>query len=309
MLEEEKNEEYDENAWYSGNTSAFIDHIMKEEEQNSINIQKEREEKIKKAYEEFKNSLGIYVCTNCGYVIDETKPQGKDGKLKKITSKLKKCPYCGAVVTSTLFKKVTKEQLKKLVAETKKKKNIKKANVKVSLDKMRKELEKVNDELTSDLNNGKISPENYSRLMVNLSYNIYKYYAKDEDIKLFFSEVRDFAYTNSKNALSRKYSIEKVDDKLDDLLNDYEKEKDLKYLMYSKKIEQEHLKNCTDEERESLENNIQNIEDNIYKLDKSVEGQKRYNENVQKIEDKAYDNLKDRNTAAFKKRLRQSSND
>lgn len=288
---------------------AFIEHIMKEDEQNRINAQKEREEKIKKAYEEFKNSLGIYVCTNCGYVIDETKPQGKDGKLKKITSKLKKCPYCGAVVTSTLLKKVTKEQLKKLVAETKKKKNIKKANVKVSLDKMRKELEKVNDELTSDLNNGKISPENYSRLMVNLSYNIYKYYAKDEDINLFFSEVRDFAYTNSKNALSKKYSIQKVDDELNDLLDDYDKEKDLKYLLYSKKIEQEHLKNCTDEERESLELSIQNIDDKIYNLEQNIKVQEGYNKNVEKIEDKAYDNLKDRNTDAFKKRLKQASND
>lgn len=309
MSEDEKKEEFDENAWYSGNTAAFIDHIMKEDEEKRVKLEEERKEKIKKAYEEFKASLGIYVCTNCGYVIDETKPIGKDGKLKKIVSKIKKCPYCGVPVTPKLFKKVTKDQLKKLVAETKNKKKLKKNNVKISLDKMRKELEKINDELTSDLNNGKISPENYSRLMINLSYNIYKYYTKDEDIKLFFSEVRDFAYNNSKNALSRIYSMEKVDYKLDDLLNDYEKEKDLQYLLYSKKIEQEHLKNCSDDERKILENNIQDIEKNITELESNIAGQKRYKESTEKIEDKAYNRLEDINNENFKKRLRQSSND
>ncbi len=310
FLEEEENKEYDENAWFSGDTSAFIEHIMREDEENEKKFQKEKEEKIKKAYEEFKKSLGIYVCTNCGYVIDETKPQKPDGKFKKIVSRLKKCPYCGAIVNSKLFKKVTKEQLDKLVYETKKKKANRSRMVKISLNKMQNDLEKINQDLTDDLNSGKISPENYATLMINLSYNIYRYYSRDENIKLFFSEIRDYAYTNSKNALSRKYSIEKVEYKLEDLLNEYNKEDDINYLIYSKKIEQNHLKTCKDDERNEIADRIKEIDDKISKinsLDKDINLQKKYVNQVTKINDKVYDNITVNNESDFKKKLRQTN--
>ncbi len=243
---------------------------------------------------------GIYQCLKCGYILDET---DKDCKytIEDLRTKLKGCPKC----KGKKFKKITKEAKQKYEEEQEEKKKEKsKADaryIKVTLDKINRELNDIKKELLSELENNKITPEHFASLMVNLSFLVYKYYRKDDNIQLFWTSIREFSRDAAKNALEKKYEVDKLDSTLDSVLEEYDKENDLIYLMYSKKIAQDSLVNSKFEDIDEINKDIARLEQKIKVIENA-------NEYVRKIEDKHYDSRETINENYLSETLKKYNN-
>ena len=184
-------------------------------------------------------------------------------------------PKCGKRRFKVIKSKEEKEKIEKKRKEEEKKKNDMKLLV-ATLKKIRIELEDIRDDLMEDLDSGKITPARFAALLINLTANVYKYYRKDDNVSLYWSTFRDFAYETSKNVLEREYESEKLDDVLSKLLNEYKdvQDFDLKYLNYSKDFLARSLADYNEAmDREELEHDLSDIE-------RKIELQEKYNEKV-----------------------------
>ncbi len=224
--------------------------------------------------------LLIVECMNCKNIIDENELKPKPDTSIPYDKRLR-CPKCGKRRFKVIKSKEEKEKIekKRKEEEKKKKKNDMKLLV-ATLKKIRIELEDIRDDLMEDLDSGKITPARFAALLINLTANVYKYYRKDDNVSLYWSTFRDFAYETSKNVLEREYESEKLDDVLSKLLNEYKdvQDFDLKYLNYSKDFLARSLADYNEAmDREELEHDLSDIE-------RKIELQEKYNEKVKDIE-------------------------
>ncbi len=237
------------------------------------------------AVEEVTFPLLIVQCMNCKYIIDETEQNPKPDITIPYDKRLK-CPKCGKrrfkVIKSKeekekILKKQKEEQEKEKQKELEKKVNLK--LLKSTLKKIRIELEDLRDELMDKLNQGKISSARFSALLVNLTANIYKYYRKDDNISLYWSTFRDFAFETSKNVLESEYQNQDLDEVLSNLLAEYRKVQDfdIEYLNYSKNFATRNLLDYNESiDKEELQSDLSDLE-------RKIELQEKYNDRVKNI--------------------------
>lgn len=244
-----------------------------EENFNFDVLEKEDENELEEDY-------AFFQCQNCGSFIDENEPP-----YKKI-SEYKVCPFCGKKnIDGKLFKKISKfefeeamkfqQKKKKEIQEKeaikKKKENKQNSLNKVLKDKMKEDIKDLYKELNDDLKMGKISPERYYCLMINLSYNIVKYNSRRMD-GISWTDFRKYIVDISKLTLD-SYDL-KAD--LDDALDNYEKEKDELYLEYNLKI----LEGAEDLQSDPYE--VEELKKEIRTTEYEIKAQEKLNEKVMK---------------------------
>lgn len=145
----------------------FIEQTKKEKEERQ---KLEEQEEPKETY-----VYSIYQCTNCFNFIDETKPPHKP-----LMKDLKACPFCHKTKKSGLFKKVTKAEMIKYKNKCEIKEEKEKASEELKIDStlksIRKDIEKDTlqfaNELNMDLGLGKVSPQNFVAIFINISAKI-----------------------------------------------------------------------------------------------------------------------------------------
>ena len=256
-----------------------ITHPQEFEEKNK---EDEDEEKKDKPY-----PLIIVQCfnKNCGYIIDENELDPTPDETIPYDERLK-CPKCGG----RKFKYIKdKEEKEKIVKEQKEKEEKNKKDkirfIKLNIKKIKEDLESLKKELEDDLKEGIITPERYAALMINLTFNLYKYYRHDERFTSFYSSFRDFAYETSNNVLSNFYEQEKLEKTLDEILKEYEEVKEFDIIYLNKSLEYsknaEYQSNTTDIEVDRYE-----IQKDISQLEYKLEQQEKYNEKAKELLEK-----------------------
>lgn len=236
-----------------------------------------------------------YKCLNlkCDYVatkkhnIPKSKVQDLVGSLAKGT-----CPKCGYHG----FKLIDEKDYIKLKKESEQNEKMKyeekpydKKMVKITLDKIKKDIQKIEYDLESLLNDGKITPKRYTALMYNLIFSEYKYYAKDGTFDFSMTDFKKLA-TDLSDAIIEKYDVK---ESLDGILADYSAEEDLLYLKYTKLIAEESLLSKDGRELEDASRDIEMLQKKISlqedlikraQLDKGL--QEKYNEKRNRNEDR-----------------------
>lgn len=130
------------------------------------------DEKTKKEIDEY----GIFVCLNCGEIIDET--ETKPDKNLKYSERLK-CPKCGR----KKFKKISKEKKEKLLLLKKKKeKEEKDSKIQIAKENIKDDIIDLIKDLEIRLEQSKISSAVFVSIAMNLSYKIFYRYGKDLDL-------------------------------------------------------------------------------------------------------------------------------
>lgn len=254
--------------------------------------------------EENKNEIppAIYQCRLCGYIINETIPP-----FVKLEDYEGKCPGCGCVIDAKNYRLVKSEHLKK-AEEYKKEKELRKKQEENSEKKLltlkanslkkkiKEELMDIYEDLKKELELGNIDAKRFSQLLINLFYNVIKY-NKSNVIDISWSEFRDLTFDMAGNILDT-YNIK---EELEDVLTDYEKEKDDMYLEYSLKIA-----NDAKSSQEDLES-IQKIEKDIALLESQISTRKDINDEYMKRVEKNQERLEDKYELDLKKQLKSLS--
>lgn len=265
-----------------------------------IDKEENKDEDEKKPY-----PLIIVQCLNkdCRYIIDENELDPKPDENIPYEKRLK-CPKCGGRKFKHIKDKEEKDKIIKAQKEKdKKEKRDKIRFIKLTLKKLQKDLEKLREELEEDLRLGKITPERYAALMINLTFNMYKYYRYDDRMEMFFSEFREYAYGISNNVLKKYYQDQDLEEKLNDILLEYEQVKqfDTIYLNYSLEYAKnaEIISKTSDISVEKVD-----IDKDINKLEYQIEQQEKYNENVKELLEKDKERRNDIDEFKFFKDLR-----
>lgn len=248
--------------------------------------------------------LIIVQCLKCGYIIDENELNPLPDEKVPYDKRLK-CPKCKNCTKFKAIKnKEEKEKIIKAQKEKEKKEKDKKLKyIKITVLKIKKELEELKNELDELLNNNEITPERYAALMINLTFNIYKYYRYDDRMEMFFSDFRDYAYSVTDNVLKNYYQAQELDDKLNEMLLEYDKVKefDLIYLNHSLEYakEAEVIADSSDIEVNKIE-----VESDLNRLQYQIEQQEKYNENVKELLEKDKERRNDIDELTFFKDLK-----
>lgn len=249
----------------------------------------------------------IVECLKCGYIIDETELSPLPDESVPYDKRLK-CPSCK---NTTKFKYVkNKEEKEKIIRkreeEKRKLEREKNKYIKITISKIKDDLSKLILELEGDLKSGKISPERFSALLINLTFNIYKYYRYDDKMSLFFDDFRKYAYGVAENVLSDFYQEYELDEKLDLILAEYEqvKECDIIYLNHSLDYANnaEIIANSSD-----IEVDIINVQGDIKKLEYQIEQQKKYNDEVKYLIEKDKERKNEIDNMQFFKELKRNA--
>ena len=207
-------------------------------------------------------------CLNCGRTVI-VKHKFPTLPVEKIA-----CDKCG--------KKLMKATLideKELENEKKKLEKLSDYKIKKIITRIEIDLEKIKYDLDRDLENGTISPERYIVLMLNLVAREYDYYASRVKKKFNWKNFKDMALEVVKGQVEEKYNCEIIDEKLEQIANEYDEEKD-KYFL---------------EEYEILLNGRKQDEENkdaISELDREIERIERKKEIAMKLEGKYAENKK-----------------
>jgi len=131
------------------------------------------------------------------------------------------CDKCG--------KKLMKATLideKDLEKEKKKLEKLSDYKIKKIIKRIEIDLEKIKYDLDKDLESGKISPERYIVLMLNLVAREYDYYAKTVKKKFNWNNFKTMAIDVAKGQVEEKYNSEILDEKLEEVARAYDEEKD-----------------------------------------------------------------------------------
>ncbi len=122
----------------------------------------------------------IFMCLKCRFILDETKEPHKP-RLKDLLDKDGKCPNCGKPILGN-YLVISKEKMKKELENQKQKEKNKERKEKWELEDARENIKDDCMDLLNDLKerliNGKITPQRFVVLYLNLSYNIVNYYGK-----------------------------------------------------------------------------------------------------------------------------------
>lgn len=257
-----------------------------------------------------------YKCLNpkCDYVaskkhnIPKSKVPDLVGSLAKGT-----CPKCG----HHGFKLIDEKDYIRLEKEAKlnekkkaEEKPYDKKIVKITLDKIKKDIEKIEYDLENMLKEGKITPKRYATLMYNLIFSEYKYYVKDGTFDFSMTDFKRLA-TDVSEAIIEKYDVK---ESLDTALANYSAEEDLLYLKYTKMIAEESLLSKdgrsleeTSREITTLQEKISIQEDLIRRAEEETKLQEKYNEKRMKKEEKIAERSVEKENNAFLKELLDST--
>ncbi len=254
--------------------------------------------------EENKNEIppAIYQCRLCGYIINETIPP-----FVKLEDYKGKCPGCGCTIDAKNYRLVKPEHLKK-AEEYKKEKELKKKQEKNSekrlltlkanslKKKIKEKLMDIYEDLKKELELGNIDAKRFSQLLINLFYNVIKY-NKSSVLDISWSEFRNLTFDMADNVLNT-YNIK---EELEDILADYEKDKDDMYLEYSLKIA-----NDAKYSQEDLES-MQEVEKDIAVLENQIDARKNMNDEYMKRVEKNQERLESKYELDLRKQLKSLS--
>ena len=236
-------------TYYVINKEKF-DAIENEEEQD----EESEEESGKKYY--FKLE-----CLNCGRTVIVTY------KFPELNAEKIKCDKCGKYTM-----KATLIDEKDLENEKKKLEKLSDYKIKKIIKRIEIDLEKIKYDLDKDLESGKISPERYIVLMLNLVEREYDYYAKTVKKKFNWNNFKTMAIDVAKGQVEKKYNSEILDEKLEEIAREYDEEKDEIFLE-----EYEILLNGRKQDEKS--------KDALEELDRELERIERKKEITMKIEE------------------------
>lgn len=248
--------------------------------------------------------LIIVQCLKCGYIIDENEAEPKPDEEIPYKDRIK-CPKCKNKAKFKAIKdKEEKEKILKAEKEKKEKEKREKLRfIKLTLKKLQKDLEELREELEEDLNAGKITPERYSALMINLTFNMYKYYRHDDRMEMFFSEFREYAYGVADNVLKKHYEEQELDEKLNEILVEYEQVKEFDIIYLNKSLEAARDAEMVSKTSD-IEVNEYDIQTDIQRLEYQIEQQEKYNENVKELLEKDKERKNDIDELKFFKDLK-----
>lgn len=236
----------------------------------------------------------FYKCLNpkCDYIatkkhkIPKSKVQDLVGSLAKGT-----CPKCGYHGFKLIDEKDYIRLEKESKLNEKKKEEEKpydKKMVKITLDKIKKDIQKIEYDLENMLAEDKITSKRYVALMYNLIFSEYKYYAKDGTFDFSMTDFKRLA-TDVSDTIIEKYNVK---ESLDSILADYIADKDLIYLKYTKLIAEESLLSKDGRNLEEVSKDIDDlqkaidIQENLLKAaDEEIRLQRNYNEKRMRKED------------------------
>ncbi|MDO4282636.1 MAG: hypothetical protein Q4D02_03290 [Clostridia bacterium] len=139
---------------------------------------------------ELDDEYKIFLCLNCRYILDETKEPHKP-RLKELLEKDGKCPKCGKPILGN-YLVISREKMKREIAAQKRKEYMKKKKEEWELEDAREDIKDDCMDLLYDLRDrlldGKITPERFVVLYLNLSYRIVNHYGKK--LPIYASEYR-----------------------------------------------------------------------------------------------------------------------
>lgn len=140
--------------------------------------------------DELDNEYKIFLCLNCRYILDETKEPHKP-RLKELLEKDGKCPNCGKPIIGN-YLVISREKMKREIAKKKRKEYMDKKKAEWELEDAREDIKDDCMDLLYDLRDrlidGKITPERFVALYLNLSYKIVSHYGKS--LPIYASEYR-----------------------------------------------------------------------------------------------------------------------
>lgn len=264
------------------------------------NNEEKEEEEEKKPY-----PLLIVQCQNkdCGYIIDENELNPKPDEEIPYEKRLR-CPKCGGRKFKNIKNKEEKEKIIKAQEEKEKKdKKDKIRFIKITLKKLQDELKKLREELEEELESGKITPERYAALMINLTFNMYKYYRHDDRMEMFFSEFREYAYGVSDNVLKKYYDEQELDEKRNAILLEYDEVKEFDIIYLNHSLEYARAAEIISNSSDILVNNV-DIQTDINRLEYKLEQQEKYNDRVKELLEKDKERRNDIDEFKFFKDLK-----
>lgn len=250
----------------------------------------------------------IVQCLKCGYIIDENEINPPPNESIEYKDRLK-CPKCGSKKFKYIKNKEEKEKILKAQKEKEQKEKKKKLRdkefVKATLKKLELDLKDLQKELEEWLKNNEITPQRYAALMINLTYNIYKYYRYDDRMELFFSDFREYARNVSENVLKCYYEEHELDEKLDAILAEYNEVKqfDIIYLRHSLEYanEAQIVANSSD-----IDVNENEVKEDVNRLEYQIESQEKYNSEVKEMLEKEQNRVKQIEDNSFFKELKRN---
>lgn len=158
--------------------------------EDHIDIFGDEEEKVINQDELQDDEYKIFMCLKCRFILDETKEPHKP-RLKDLIEKDGKCPNCGKPIMGN-YLVISREKMKKELLAQKRKERMKKKKEQWELEDAREDIKDDCLDLLYDLRDrligGKITPERFVALYLNLSYRIVNHYGKK--LPIYASEYR-----------------------------------------------------------------------------------------------------------------------
>lgn len=280
-----------ESEWYTYCIENGLDPFSGEPEKN--------EDEENEKYDEY----GIFVCLNCGYIIDEneTKPDITKPYSERLT-----CPNC----KKRKFRKISSKRKKEILDERKQKEKNEKIKqdrlYNVTMEKIKKSITKIEYDLTEMLEDKKISQKRFMALMYQLCYFEYKYYNKNKYLDLDYNLFKDYAKSVCKTVLEKDDIDQELDLSLEELNEDLTDKKVSLDLLYFNQAKKEIA-------QDSLVGNddvlvCDEITKEISDLEFEIERQEKYNEKLKnKFEIKEKNELEVNRKDKFLRELKENS--
>ena len=241
-----------------------------------------------------------YKCSNpkCDFVMKSNVKIPAD-KMQEVKDMLldEQCPKCG----KRGFVIIDKDEYTKLDKKKKEKEKQEKIKhnrmVDITIKKIKDDISDLQKELEEALLKEEITPKRFSALMYNLTFNIFRYYTRRNDkMDISWSDFSRLARSISEDILY-KYDVK---ESLDDILEGYKKDEDILYLTKSRKIAEESKVGKSEQE-------IEEIDDEIRRLDNIIKYHEENSDRINSIEDRRKEKSITKTVEEFKNSLKKDN--
>lgn len=252
--------------------------------------EKEDDEEIEESNEYQK---GIFVCTKCGYLIDETDPDFEKKENDKIkrdeNGNILKCPNCGALAKH-LQKISEKEKFRILRKKKIDKEKEEDRKLKIARANIKDDMLDLLEDLEERLQDGKLDIKRFIVLFINLSKRIISRNAKEIDID--WLEYRRAIFSMADTVIEAHQ--EKTD--AESIMEDYEEdiENDKLYIAEYKYYIEDDKYSISDYEMQERIQEYDKMQDNLFKKERIKELEEEYQKRRIALEDKAEERRKRR---------------